>query len=128
MDIVAQTNVSWGEDGMKRHALYAYYYAALALIQGAGYHGERYWREWNRDFQKAVLDSQSEDGHWEFPQNAHTKHGLVYSTAMCTLMLEVYYRYLPMYQLMRTPTRSDAQPHLTPPSPAPRGVSAPQTG
>ena len=61
--------------------------------------GGKHWREYNKTYQEVVADAQEKDGSWP----AVTGHaggmgaaeGKIYSTALCTLMLEVYYRYLP---------------------------------
>ena len=50
-----------------------------------------------------MLKNQSDDGHWNAPPNSspETKYGEgghVYTTSLGCLMLEVYYRYAPMYR------------------------------
>lgn len=76
--------------------LYGWYYCTLACFQRGGGH----WSTWNRKFQKPLLEAQSADGNWPVEHGGLTAaHGkgdaTVYRTALCTLMLEVYYRYLP---------------------------------
>ncbi len=79
--------------------LYAWYYNTQACFQSQG----GVWERWNRRFQDEIVKSQSPDGSWPPTGNAKM-HGQmnevnpdanVYRTALCTLMLEVYYRYLP---------------------------------
>jgi hypothetical protein len=78
--------------------LYAWYYhTQAALMFGGGA-----WEKWNRWFQKELVDAQKADGSWPAPglrnygpMNDETMTGEVYRTALCILMLEVYYRYLP---------------------------------
>ena len=42
------------------------------------------------------IKAQAADGHWDTPAGSSEQaHGTVYSTTLCCLMLEVYYRYLP---------------------------------
>ena len=41
-----------------------------------------------------LIRNQAHDGHWENGDG----HGPVYTTTLCALMLEVYYRYLPTYK------------------------------
>ena len=78
-------------------ALYAWYYATQAMFQGGG----AYWEHWNKEISRALVKAQSSDGHWDVPgKGAEASYGLVYSTTLCCLMLEVYYRYLPLYQEM----------------------------
>ena len=47
-----------------------------------------------------LVKAQATDGHWDGPGNKPVTYGPVYSTTLCCLMLEVYYRYLPLYQEM----------------------------
>ena len=69
---------------------YAYYYITQAKFQKGGAD----WKEWNAMFSPALISSQFPDGHWEGGDYGQS----VYTTVMCVLMLEVYYRYLPTYQ------------------------------
>jgi hypothetical protein len=76
---------------------YAWYYATLALFQ---HHGE-HWQTWNEALVPALLDHQlkagAERGSWSPGDQWSYIGGRIYQTAMCTLSLEVYYRYLPQY-------------------------------
>jgi len=84
------------------YVLYGWYYETLAMFQG----GESYWEYWNRQIQDTMVKSQSADGHWELPPQSGWElrsvgdASPVYSTALGCLILEVYYRYLPIYQQM----------------------------
>ena len=79
--------------------LYGWYYNAQACMMTGG----DAWKTWNRLFQDEMIKAQAEDG--SFPPMAHDAHGgfqtadtvqaKVYRTVLCTLMLEVYYRYAP---------------------------------
>jgi hypothetical protein len=73
--------------------LYSNYYNSQAMIN----HGGESWNTYNSMFRDELLGSQNKDGSW--PQPATTGHGSGgsdnYRTALCTLMLEVYYRFLP---------------------------------
>lgn len=72
---------------------YGAYYNTQALFLEGG----KQWDAYNAKFQKQLLDKQAENGSWVM-KAAHGPKGdeaVVYSTALCTLMLEVYYRYLP---------------------------------
>ncbi|MEI6564120.1 MAG: prenyltransferase/squalene oxidase repeat-containing protein [bacterium] len=72
--------------------VYSGYYVTQAKFQS----GSRTdWMQWNLKMQKVLLAKQHRDGHWE--QGDYDNGSFVYSTALCTLMLEVYYRYLPTY-------------------------------
>ncbi len=81
----------------ERMNLYAWYYATLALYQRQ----DALWNEWNQALQTTLLATQQQSGQlkgsWS-PDTEWGPHGgRVYSTAMATLCLEVYYRFLPIY-------------------------------
>ena len=79
--------------------LYYWYYATLALHQLGG----PAWDQWNAAMRKALLDGQRKDGPFAGSWDPKTRWGnfggRVYSTALAALCLEVYYRYLPLYDL-----------------------------
>ncbi len=117
-----QNWVNWkGENGDGKHlewALYRWYYQTQAYFQHFQGTGKE-WREWNRMFTSELLKNQKADGRWETPlmdfrnssrksQNHEKGHGEdmfleddnpVYASSLCCLMLTVYYRYLPTYQV-----------------------------
>jgi hypothetical protein len=76
---------------------YYWYYATLALFQRQGDE----WPRWNRRLVRELLAHQQKRGpaagSWDPEGEWAPAAGRVYQTALCTLMLEVYYRYLPMY-------------------------------
>lgn len=77
-------------------SLYGWYYATQAMFQAGGAN----WRPWNRRFQKEVGDNQNPEGYWVYPGKSHgpdpnSLTGKIYATTLCSLMLTVYYRYLP---------------------------------
>ena len=107
--------------------LYQWYYQTQALFQGYSGTGGT-WDGWNREFQKALMKEQESDGHWSSPKEKYGNVGgmeasvktypgeddkpvnstfnsagnidlYVYSTSLCCLMLEVYYRYLPTFKV-----------------------------
>jgi len=77
--------------------LYYWYYATLALFHGQ----DPGWQQWNEALQNQLLNSQRNtgrlDGSWDPDTVWGGYGGRVYSTAMATLCLEVYYRYLPLF-------------------------------
>jgi len=83
----------------ERTNFYYWYYATLALHQLGGPE----WDEWNRKVREALVSSQRDDGpfagSWDTRTRWGSYGGRVYTTAMATLTLEVYYRYLPFYDL-----------------------------
>ena len=83
----------------ERTNFYYWYYATLALHQLGG--GE--WEKWNGMVREPLVKSQRNDGPFAGSWDPRTRWGeyggRVYSTAMGALILEVYYRYLPFYDL-----------------------------
>jgi hypothetical protein len=71
--------------------MYYGYYATLLMFQKGGEH----WKAWNEAIKKILPDAQAkggdDDGSWA--PDANTAECRVMSTALCTLCLEVYYRY-----------------------------------
>ncbi len=86
-----------GDDDFVRAArgnLYFWYYSTLALFCVGG----REWERWNAALQATLLPAQDEDGSWR-PLDVYSEYAgdeddeRTYSTAMCVLSLEIYYRY-----------------------------------
>jgi hypothetical protein len=81
--------------GVTNH--YYWYYATLAMYQAGG----EPWRRWNEALQRQLLATQRLDGanagSWDPDPVWGRCGGRVYSTSLCTLCLEVYYRFLPLY-------------------------------
>jgi hypothetical protein len=78
--------------------LYAWYYNTLACA----YVGGSAWTKWNRLIQDQIPRNQNADGSWPILsgksaggelQRGTTINGQLYRTNLCTLILEVYYRY-----------------------------------
>lgn len=85
--------------GVGEDNVYFWYYATLALFQLQ----DRNWRDWNQALKQRLLSTQepvysNQAGSWTPDHIWGGYGGRVYSTAMSCLCLEVYYRYLPMYQ------------------------------
>jgi hypothetical protein len=81
--------------------LYAWYYNTQACLMFGG----SAWSKWNRLFQDEVADNQNPDGSWppvttKAPGSELQKKpdgaGPYYRTCLCILMLEVFYRYMPI--------------------------------
>jgi hypothetical protein len=94
---VMRNQPRWNE----RPSTYAWYYATLALFQ----HGGPEWDQWNGAITRELLANQRKNGpaagSWDPVDRWAKIGGRVYQTAICTLTLEVYYRYLPMYAVER---------------------------
>jgi len=79
--------------------LYTWYYDTQALFQKGG----EPWQAWNDQFQKEILTNQNGDGSYRVESvgaivaagsGAAAGDRDIYRACLCTLMLEVYYRYL----------------------------------
>ena len=81
--------------------LYYWYYGTLAMFQVQG----DAWQHWNRVLQDQLPARQRVEGNlagsWDPDTVWGGYGGRVYSTAMATLCLEIYYRYLPIYEVSR---------------------------
>ena len=77
-------------------SLYHWYYATQCMFQAGG----NKWKSWNNIFQKELKNNQNPAGYWDYPGKSHgpkSDLGLkIYATCFSSLMLTVYYRYLPM--------------------------------
>ncbi len=76
---------------------YYWYYATIGMYQLQGTH----WDRWNKALRETLVESQRGSGplggSWD-PNTVWGGYGgRVYTTALGTLCLEVYYRFLPMY-------------------------------
>jgi hypothetical protein len=98
LDFLKEQKVDWeNPPNVHATALYAWYYITQAMFQGGG----AYWTYWNSQIRDTLVKNQKPDGSWDAPgKGEKNTHGLVYTTTLCCLMLEVYYRYLPIYQEM----------------------------
>ena len=95
MDEATKEPLSWNKDAY----LYTWYYNTQAMFQKGG----EAWELWNSQFQKELLANQLPDGSYK-PESAGGVGAAatgaagadadIYRTTLCTLMLEVYYRYL----------------------------------
>ena len=78
--------------------MYFNYYATQVLR----HHGGSAWKRWNPRMRDYLVDLQATQGHetgsWYIDENWSDRGGRLYTTTMAILTLEVYYRYMPMYQ------------------------------
>lgn len=88
----------FAQDGPSKGDIYYNYYATQVMKQ----YGGAEWESWNTRMRDQLVSSQIQTGHgagsW-FIENGHSTDagGRLYSTCMSTMMLEVYYRYMPLY-------------------------------
>ena len=81
--------------------LYGAYYEVQAMMNRGG----AQWKLYNQRFRDEILQNQNEDGSWKAPNKGNGggvravapswMTNTHYRTCLCTLMLEVYYRFLP---------------------------------
>ena len=78
---------------------YYWYYGTLAMYQ----YGGKPWRKWNEALRDLLVTGQittgDTAGSWDPKGPWGPYGGRIYSTALNTLCLEVYYRFLPLYQM-----------------------------
>ena len=91
--------------------VYYWYYATLALYQ----HGGEPWSKWNAKIRDKIVGLQSTAGHqtgsWGPDDSLYgAKGGRIYCTALAALTLEVYYRYLRLYDEPKIPLEIGALP------------------
>lgn len=89
--------------GRVEYNLYYYYYGTLAMYQ----HGGDAWSRWNAEVRDRIVGRQRTSGHalgsWDPDDSKYGTHGgRISCTALATLSLEVYYRYLRLYETPAT--------------------------
>jgi hypothetical protein len=81
--------------------IYFNYYGAMLMYQADGPDGEM-WKVWNLKMRDKLVKDQvkqgKDKGSWLIDKSHGNKGGRLYNTAMCAMTLEVYYRYMPIYQ------------------------------
>ena len=100
LDYLREQKVEWNKT-RGDYVLYGWYYITQAMFQGGG----PYWQDWNREIRDTMVRNQQVDGRWMPPPNSTVETRELaatpaYSTALGALILEVYYRYLPINQLI----------------------------
>jgi hypothetical protein len=88
---------------------YYWYYATLALYQ----HGGPAWTRWNDRTRDRIVSLQRSSGHqsgsWDPDESPYgTRGGRIYCTSLGALTLEVYYRYLRLYDEPNLPLETNA--------------------
>jgi len=79
---------------------YYWYYGTQIMFHLQG----NYWKQWNGALQNMLIETQRTSGPaagtWDPRDNWERSGGRIYSTCMRLLMLEAYYRHLPLYQAL----------------------------
>lgn len=97
-------NLNWSKP-WKAQPIYYWYYITQVKFQIGG----ESWKVWNRQLSSQLPSNQKvqkptepggvETGYWESLDGFCRSR--VYSTSLCALMLEVYYRYLPSFKMLK---------------------------
>lgn len=93
MEYLLAHPVRWEEPNV-----YYWYYATQVAHHMEG----DAWRNWNKDMRQIIPENQvdrgREKGSWDPAHDENgVKAGRLFQTCLCTYMLEVYYRHLPLY-------------------------------
>ncbi len=95
-----ERGVHWlSEQGPSTSNMYYDYYATQVMHHWGG----EPWRKWNSVMRDELVSAQATRGHeagsWYMQGDGHNRYGgRLYCTAMATMILEVYYRHLPIYR------------------------------
>src|SRR5690606_22227415 len=89
--------------GPSKTNMYFNYYATQVMHH---YEGEM-WLKWNSVMRDQLIKDQMQDGHEKGSWHYDAGHGAsvggrLYTTALCAMTLEVYYRHLPIYRKQST--------------------------
>jgi hypothetical protein len=83
--------------------LYYWYYASLSMLQmnDTGRLATGQWKDWNTQTRDTLISMQQKGGYWDTNIRWGDRGGRIFTTAIATLTLEVYYRYLPLQPTTR---------------------------
>jgi hypothetical protein len=99
LEYLREQKVDW-QEAKGFAVLYGWYYQTQAMFQGGG----SFWEYWNHQIRDTMVKNQQDDGRWLAPPKSDETKELAKAPACTTafgcLILEVYYRYLPIYQEM----------------------------
>ncbi|MBN1912672.1 MAG: terpene cyclase/mutase family protein [Pirellulales bacterium] len=96
--------VEWLSAQGPSNNLYYDYYATQVMHHWEG----EPWKKWNAVMRDQLVNSQAKEGHetgsWFMKEDHHgsSQGGRLYCTAMATMILEVYYRHMPIYSKRST--------------------------
>ena len=90
-----------GNKGPNSNLYYDYY-----ATQVMRHYGGDPWKKWNGKMRDYLVDRQEKKGHakgsWYIPGSHSERGGRLYCTSLSTMILEVYYRHLPIYNKAAT--------------------------
>jgi len=101
---VAKDPRKWNE--IAGACLYGQYYETQAMFnsQADPSIGKKYWNEWQKVFENVLIRHQQPEGYWEVAKGhgmGPDLNGRILSTCWSALQLEVYYRYLPTFDIQK---------------------------
>jgi hypothetical protein len=91
--------------GPSKSNMYFNYYATQVMRQYCGDPGtenHELWVKWNTSMRDSLVSSQDKTGHQKGSWHTSGDHGAerggrLYCTSMATMILEIYYRHMPIY-------------------------------
>ena len=90
-------------DAVAGHNLYGMYYDTQAMFNAqTDKKGKAMWNKWRPVFEKVLVDHQQPEGYWEVAKGhglGANLNGRIMATCWSALQLEVYYRYLPTFDI-----------------------------
>jgi hypothetical protein len=90
------------DTGPSKTNLYYDYYATQVCRHWEG----DVWKKWNSVMRDHLVNTQAKGGHeegsWYFKAGHADRAGRLYCTSMATMILEIYYRHLPIYRKQST--------------------------
>jgi hypothetical protein len=83
---------NWPRDYWRAEQTFDFYYGHYYGVQAAFQRGGEYWRLWHKEIVRELLELQERNGAWV------DLVGVNYATAMATLILQIPYQYLPIFE------------------------------
>lgn len=83
---------NWRPAAWRMHSSFDYFYGHYYAVQAFYQAGGDYWAQWYPDIRDEIVNGQHRDGCWE------DLVGKNYATAMATIILQIPYRYLPIFE------------------------------
>lgn len=97
--LLRKDDLTWHKGDGDSHSVYAWYYATQVLHHFGGPE----WEDWNNKMRVVLpanqIKSGPERGSWPPDDDYYgNQAGRLYQTCLCTYMLEVYWRHMPIYR------------------------------
>ncbi len=107
---IKENPAKWDDVGGQN--LYGFYYDTQAVFnsQNNG-QGKARWKAWRPVFESVLIRAQNPEGYWEATKghgNGVDLNGRIFATCLSALQLEVYYRYLPTFDIDKMDKAAEA--------------------